>query len=590
MMANSQSKNSATERSFAAGEFIFEEGQVGDYAYVLVSGELEITKLSKGEFIKLMDVETGRMFGEMALIDKSVRSASARAVTDVVVREIDEQALMAYIKRSPEVAMNMMYRLANYVRTSAKNLEGTEFGKTSHHSGSESSATNDDKNGLLSWSSDSDHIINEFQSSQIEIEKSKLPPIIQYTFASIVLLIAAFFAWASISVIDTTISSRGRLSTTVPTIQVQATDNSVVKELRVAIGQHVKKGDDLVILDETYTEADLSRAEIEFKLLRSKIQRLTAEMNKEDLSSADKIDNLIERSVFVSRFREYSSRITSLDLKIKNNSQKLKTLNGDIELAKEQLEIQLQMEEARRILYEREIGSHINLLTARNSRLGTEREYRGLQNTVNNYKSDIESIRAEKQAFISGWLSSIGQELSVAIKDRDAKTEDLVKLRRRQKNVQIKSPSDGVIMEIENLFVGALVNEGSAIMSLVPSNVPLTVEMDIDPRDIGNLILGASVSIKLDALPFQKHGELVGEISFISEDTVDESLDGQPGAYYRVRADILSEDLRDTPDNFRLVSGMLLNGDIRAGRRRLITYFIYPIIRTIKTSFSEPGQ
>ena len=36
--------------------------------------------------------------------------------------------------------------------------------------------------------------------------------------------------------------------------------------------------------------------------------------------------------------------------------------------------------------------------------------------------------------------------------------------------------------------------------------------------------------------------------------------------------------------------GFGLTGDIRAGRRRLVTYFIYPIIRTIETSFSEPGR
>ncbi len=101
-------------------------------------------------------------------------------------------------------------------------------------------------------------------------------------------------------------------------------------------------------------------------------------------------------------------------------------------------------------------------------------------------------------------------------------------------------------------------------------------------------MLGAEVSLKLDALPFQKHGDLAGEITFISEDTVDESTDGKPGTFYRANAAIMSDELRDVPDNFRLVPGMLLTGDVLSGRRRLITYFIYPVIRTIETSFSEP--
>lgn len=582
------------ERAFAAGEFIFEEGQVGDFAYVLVSGELEITKLTKGDFIKLQDVKKGNLFGEMALIDKSVRSASARAVTDVVVREIDENALMVYIKQSPDVAMNMMYRLANYARSTAKTLENRSFGQSPEGKGAASGRIENEDIGdddrILKWDTNADHIINEFQSSQIEIEKSKIPPLVQHTFLFIVLLIGAFITWATVSVIDTTISASGRLSTTVPTISVQATDNSVVKEMRVAIGQRVRQGEVLVTLDETYAEADLARAEIESNLLNAKIQRLMSEMNKEGEKSSEKMENSIERTIFLNRIKEYSSRIASLELKMRTLSHKIEMTSSDIKLAKEQLEIQQSLEQARKTLYDREIGSLVNLLEARNNRLSTERDYNGLQYSLNNLKSEIESIRAEKQAFISGWFSKIGVELSQATKERDSNAEDLVKLRRRKENINILSPADGVIIEMENLFVGAIVNEGSAIMSLVPSNVPLTVELDIDPRDISNLIFDADVSIKLGALPYQKHGELLGKISFISEDTVDQSLDGEKGTFYRARSSIISNELRDIPGDFRLVPGMLLTGDIKAGRRRLITYFIYPVIRTIQTSFSEPGR
>jgi len=117
----------------------------------------------------------------------------------------------------------------------------------------------------------------------------------------------------------------------------------------------------------------------------------------------------------------------------------------------------------------------------------------------------------------------------------------------------------------------------------------LNVEIDIDPRDISNLYPGAEMSVKLDAMPYQKHGDLSGEITLISEDTVDESLTGDQGIYYRIHANIKSNNLHDLPDDFRLVPGMLLTGDIKVGRRRLITYFIYPVIRTIETSFTEPS-
>lgn len=138
------------------------------------------------------------------------------------------------------------------------------------------------------------------------------------------------------------------------------------------------------------------------------------------------------------------------------------------------------------------------------------------------------------------------------------------------------------------MFVGAIVSTGQVVTTLVPTNVPLTVEMDIDPKSISNLKLGNEVSIKLSALPYQKHGDLSGKITFVSEDTVDKSITGEAGTFYRARADITANNLVDLPPDFNLVPGMQLNGDVRVGKRRMITYFLYPIIRTLDTSFQEP--
>ena len=600
---------------------VFEEGDIGDFAYVLLSGEAEICKISQGEIVKLVDIKENTLFGEMALIDKSVRSASARAITDIIVREIDETAFMAHIKKSPDVAMNMMYRLANYARTTNKNIEGSVFDKkTSEVDPPEKISDEEEEydNGKIFqrhedgrfdilgtlrgiWFrlhrlfgkpelSDAESIIDEYQSASVATENSTLPPIVRNTVLSIMFLVGSFVAWASFSVIDTTLSARGRLSTTVPTIEVQATDNSVVKSIEVSIGQRVKKGDLFVTLDETYAEADLKTTSMEYTLLEAKIRRLEAEMDTVKDFDSRTINNQLQQKVFINRQKEYTSKIASFDLDMRSLELKLNSTSLDIDLAKEQLKIQKDIEGARRDLFKRNVGSRLNMLQARNTRLSVQREYSKLNSSVRTLKGELEALKADKQNFVSGWFSKIGIELSQATNQRDSMKENLKKLRRRKENVNILAPADGVVMDMQNLFVGALVREGDTIMSLVPSDVPMTVELDIDPKNIGNLMLGAKVSVKLDALPYQKHGEILGEISFISKDTVDTGLDGSKGTFYRARSTMASNELRDLPGNFTLVPGMLLNGDIRAGKRRLITYFLYPVMRTLKTSFTEPGQ
>ena len=107
----------ANIRSLAEGDVLFREGEVGDFAYQIVSGEIEICKFNGDEYITLSKLKKGSLFGEMALIDKQPRSAMARATKESVVREIDQNAFLTYLKNSPQTAFSMMQQLSSYARS-----------------------------------------------------------------------------------------------------------------------------------------------------------------------------------------------------------------------------------------------------------------------------------------------------------------------------------------------------------------------------------------------------------------------------------------------------------------------------------------
>ena len=74
--------------TFTDGEYIFREGESANFAYIVKSGGVEITKItSVGEDV-LASIKNPTLFGEMALIDGSPRSAGARANGDTVVTEV----------------------------------------------------------------------------------------------------------------------------------------------------------------------------------------------------------------------------------------------------------------------------------------------------------------------------------------------------------------------------------------------------------------------------------------------------------------------------------------------------------------------
>jgi CRP-like cAMP-binding protein len=95
-----------------AGTEIFREGDPGDAMYVVLDGVIEI--LHKGKWIE--DVETGSVFGEMALIDAQPRSASAVARTDAQVARVNQQRFEFLVQYSPFFAIEVMRVMAGRLR------------------------------------------------------------------------------------------------------------------------------------------------------------------------------------------------------------------------------------------------------------------------------------------------------------------------------------------------------------------------------------------------------------------------------------------------------------------------------------------
>ena len=585
----SSSDRRLNELRLAPGEFIFKEGEKSEFGYVVVSGSVEICKMINGEYRALSELEPGALFGEMAIIDGGERSASARAKDDALVREIDEAELKTYFTRSPDVALDIMRRLSQYVRSSNQALEVSVFDAPSTQNESKIVEEDlSDKAKLLAASKDNQYIIDEFQNPTNALIKSRMPPIVHRTFIAIALLCCIFIFWASYSIIDTTLSAPGKLTTTVPKITVQSGSGGTIKSVLVKPGQEIKVGDVLATLDQTLVEADYNKLRRSNEHIQDKIDRLELEIKHAPLSAAQALDSVSEKASYRLRWEEHNSKLKTLEIELQKVKSALNTAKSNINIGEIKVkEVQHEFNKQQRLVNEN-ILSETALNEAQFKLDKARAELRNSKDSLQVAERNYETSLMESKKYRTSRNRELNDELYTAIKQLEADKEEMIKIEHQRDNTEILSPVDGVVLEVDGLFVGAVVNTGQVVTTLVPTNVPLTVEMDIDPKNISNLTLGNEVSIKLSALPYQKHGDLSGKVTFISEDTVDESITGEPGTFYRARADIASNNLTKLPADFNLVPGMQLNGDIRVGKRRLITYFLYPVIRTLDTSFQEP--
>jgi uncharacterized membrane protein len=104
-------------RKVPEGEFLFKAGDPGQAMYIVVSGEIEISVTDRaGQKIVLNDCHRGDTFGELAMLDAGPRSASARAVEDTELVELDRSDVLLLVTRKPESALHMLGALGAMTR------------------------------------------------------------------------------------------------------------------------------------------------------------------------------------------------------------------------------------------------------------------------------------------------------------------------------------------------------------------------------------------------------------------------------------------------------------------------------------------
>ena len=105
-------RNSDNTLDFAAGQTIFSEGDAGDLMYVVIDGEVDL--LVKGKLVE--QLAAGGALGEMALIGKSARSATAIARTACTLAPIDEKRFKFLVQQTPNFALQLMRIIAERLR------------------------------------------------------------------------------------------------------------------------------------------------------------------------------------------------------------------------------------------------------------------------------------------------------------------------------------------------------------------------------------------------------------------------------------------------------------------------------------------
>lgn len=441
-----------------------------------------------------------------------------------------------------------------------------------------------------------DSLLAELAPDAQGIELRPQPYLYRLTLYTLVALLVTALVWASVSEIDTLVLARGRLSTPLPNLVVQPLEPGVLKGIRVRVGQVVSQGDVLATLDPTFAIADASRLRSRLETLALRIDRLQNELSGEldggsTVTATENASGLAQRrlqaDLLTERRAAYAARMSQFEETIEGLRARLETNLRDQEALSRHMDSLGDLESMHVALEQKQLGSKANLLQVRAERLEVERDYTMAVNQAEEILREIAATEAERAAFEKNWRQQTLEDLSEALEEQADLKEQLAKAERRSELVTLTAPEDAVVLEIGNKSVGSVVEEAEPLFILVPLEVELEAEVEVDPSDIGEVEVGDLARIKIDAYPFQKHGTVKGRVSNVSADafTRDNALGKQ--SYYLARLSLEDTKLQHLPEPTRLLPGMTLTGEIVTGKRTVISFFLYPVIRVLDESLTE---
>jgi hemolysin D len=431
----------------------------------------------------------------------------------------------------------------------------------------------------------------DYQSDARRIDERRPPLVARGTLYVLVAVIVTAVIFGAIAKIDRIVVASGKLVTTSATIIVQPLETSVVRSLNARVGDIVRKGEPVATLDPTFSEADADQLRGKVKSLAAQIDRLDAELDEMPYQPTTLDDDTGLQSTIWSRRSEQSkAKLASFDQQIRLVEAQISTKKADREALGFRLRVAKDLEEMRSFLMQKELGSRINYLDAKGQRLQIEQGIQLAGNSVIELEQQAKRYQADRAAYLAEFRQKSAEELVQARRDHDAAVKQLDKAARRNAVTVLTAPADAIVLEVAQRSVGSVMKEAEPLYTLVPLDSPLEAEVSVEGMDVGQVGTGADVRLKLEAWPFQKHGTMSGKVRTVSGDTFvpDPKKDGQQRPYYKARVEVTAADLRDVPRNFRLIPGMAVTAEIKAGERTILSYFLYPLLRGLDESIREP--
>ena len=426
---------------------------------------------------------------------------------------------------------------------------------------------------------------HEFKPLLVEIEDEPLNPLGRAIFWIIVSAILFFSLWMFFGKVDVVVTSRGKIIPVGEVKTVQPLSTGVVRSILVQPGQLVEKGQVLMEIDPSDVDPELTSMAEDRKLLMLELSRLESLL--EDIPFMPPELGL-SPEVLVVQQSLYAAEKGRLEEQIRVKRRELDQVD-------------------QRLMAERHVYGQTKFLLsqarARVKRLRpvkdiiskdewdeATREFSTHKKGLEEKRHNLEELEASRQRVEKEMDLIRVQERNRWLAELTEKREKLLYLDARIQRAkfhslrqQIRSPVRGRISTLLVTTVGGVVTPAEKLAIVVPADSPLVIKALVLNKDIGFVAQGMDASIKVDTFTFQKYGLIDGTVLNVSSDSIE---DEQMGLVYEAYIEPKQTTLMVEGKETAIAIGMGVTAEIKTGKRRIIEFFVYPLIKYLDEGIS----
>lgn len=412
-----------------------------------------------------------------------------------------------------------------------------------------------------------------------------------------VLLLLGLLLWGLLAPIHGAVVTAGTIKIDLNRKTLQHLEGGIIKEILVREGSRVEKGQTLLIFEDISTRSQFSILKDRLFANQVKDARLQAQKrNSESISfpaeilesSDSKFKKIIsnEKELFNSKRKSLQDQVQLLNFEIlqtetglKGSNQEMQAIKAGIGFIKKQLKSRKKLKK-KGYVEDSKIWEQEQVLAEKRERIGSLLAQQA-NSQIKITETELKIITLE---------NSYIQESDDELKETQKEFYEIQELLRPAKHAfersEVIAPLSGQVINIKVNTVGGVVRPGEDLLEIVPNKKELIIAAKLETSDIDSVQLNQLANIQLLAYSSRKTPMLTGNVSYISEDVIEDTVN-QGVFYYLCHIKVDEESLSNLSKDTLLLPGMPITAFIQTRARTFIDFILEPLISHSRKALRE---